>query len=85
MLHFKQQILAVSISTKIISCELKIHSNSSAVCGRASSATPRVVGGKKATPYNYPWMVVIFGTTKIHCSGTLINDRYILTAGHCSR
>ncbi|KAF2893317.1 hypothetical protein ILUMI_12873 [Ignelater luminosus] len=37
-------------------------------------------------PYVYPWIakiVVVYAGRPITCTGTLINDRYLLTAQHC--
>ncbi|KAJ4432275.1 hypothetical protein ANN_20893 [Periplaneta americana] len=43
----------------------------------------RIVGGTVTSPHLYPWMVAILNNGKLHCGGSIINDRYILTAGHC--
>jgi len=46
----------------------------------------RIVGGIHAKPHSWPWvaglMSVESGPT-IHCGGSLINKRWIVTAGHC--
>ncbi|XP_046417491.1 transmembrane protease serine 9-like [Neodiprion fabricii] len=43
----------------------------------------RIVGGVISVPHTFPWVAAIFNRGSLHCGGTLINDRYILTAGHC--
>ncbi|XP_055641870.1 phenoloxidase-activating factor 3-like [Toxorhynchites rutilus septentrionalis] len=53
-------------------------------CGRAS--LQKVAFGKKAPLYRYPWMALLQtydGT--FSCGGTLIAERYVLTAAHCDR
>ncbi|XP_050693131.1 trypsin II-P29-like [Eriocheir sinensis] len=51
-------------------------------CGTPNRG-PRVVGGGYTAPHEYPWLVAFTYGKKLYCSGTLINDRYVLTAAHC--
>ena len=47
-----------------------------------------IVGGETAGQGQFPWSALIqvtsdqFGLDKM-CAGTLVRDRFILTAGHC--
>lgn len=34
-------------------------------------------------PNQYPWMVRLYYGRTLYCGGSLLNDRYVLTAGHC--
>jgi len=51
----------------------------------------KIVGGELALIKEYPWTVGILrkgflgfgGSSKPFCGGTLVNDRYIVTASHC--
>ncbi|EEB17571.1 conserved hypothetical protein [Pediculus humanus corporis] len=52
-------------------------------CGRRYDIGSRVIGGEETQPNEYPWAVAIFRKGKIFCGGSLINDKYVLTAGHC--
>lgn len=53
-------------------------------CGHSNEGiSNRIVGGVLATPHIFPWVAAIFDRGSLHCGGALINDRYILTAGHC--
>ncbi|KAF5293940.1 hypothetical protein FQA39_LY13645 [Lamprigera yunnana] len=55
-------------------------------CG-ASKTIDYIVGGAKTLLFEYPWMALLGYKegegVKFKCSGTIINDRYILTAAHC--
>ncbi|CAG9565298.1 unnamed protein product [Danaus chrysippus] len=47
----------------------------------------RIIGGRVAKIYEFPWMALISYNTReglqFLCGGSIINSRYILTAGHC--
>ncbi|KAH8278886.1 hypothetical protein KR018_010776, partial [Drosophila ironensis] len=51
----------------------------------------RIVGGTNTTLWEFPWMVLLqykklsSGALTFNCGGSLINSRYVLTAGHCLR
>jgi secreted trypsin-like serine protease len=55
------------------------------VCGR-QAVTPirtRIVGGQKAVPYSWPWLVSLQFDGNHFCGGTLIDEYHVLTAAHC--
>ncbi|KAI5712689.1 hypothetical protein M8J75_010471 [Diaphorina citri] len=45
----------------------------------------RIVGGWTTEVNEYPWVVALEQAGKFFCGGTLISDRYVLTAAHCVR
>merc|ERR1719309_211059 len=58
-------------------------------CGISTpSSQARILGGTDAGYGQFPWTARITvtgdGLHKV-CAGTLVHDRYILTAGHCVR
>ncbi|KAJ9579980.1 hypothetical protein L9F63_004363 [Diploptera punctata] len=53
-------------------------------CGQMGDKVEnRIIGGEVIKPHLYPWMVAILRNGKLHCGGSIINDKYVLTAGHC--
>lgn len=54
-------------------------------CGLAADnlgAQERIVGGREAGFGSFPWQAYIrVGSSR--CGGSLINERHVITAGHC--
>ncbi|KAG5671026.1 hypothetical protein PVAND_001244 [Polypedilum vanderplanki] len=51
-------------------------------CGERNDES-RIVGGNTAMINSYPWMARLSYFNRFYCGGSLINDRYVLTAAHC--
>ncbi|XP_076066871.1 phenoloxidase-activating factor 1-like [Oratosquilla oratoria] len=58
-------------------------------CGK-SSTDGRIHGGDEAAPGQFPWMALLgsagsgSNNPSFFCGGSIITDRYILTASHCN-
>ncbi|XP_071743980.1 transmembrane protease serine 11A [Lepeophtheirus salmonis] len=82
----KSLILVFCLSVLETSCEKPYPRERDCKCGK-EDVSSRIIGGTKASQ-NYPWIIQIFvevpETTDTNlCSGTIISNKYVLTAGHC--
>lgn len=62
------------------------------MCGVADFISDKIIGGTTAKIREFPWMVIIYYesnhinyTSGYYCGGSLITERYVLTAAHCLR
>ena len=73
----------------------KTHKNRAAlasscpITGHDHLLAVRIVGGLEAKIGEYPWLALIgyavgeHGNIQYRCGGSLIGDKYVLTAAHC--
>lgn len=55
-------------------------------CGRPRYTTrARIIGGRRSDRGAHPWQVMLWNKLngKHFCGGTLISDRWVVTAAHC--
>ncbi|XP_071523261.1 uncharacterized protein [Panulirus ornatus] len=55
-------------------------------CGRrprAVSHRARIVGGSNSGPGSWPWHAALYKEGEYQCGATLINHRWLVSAGHC--
>ncbi|KAJ8682241.1 hypothetical protein QAD02_018033 [Eretmocerus hayati] len=51
-------------------------------CGLRNEGS-RILGGETTMTNEFPWQVRLLYMNTFYCGGTLINDRYVITAAHC--
>lgn len=62
--------------------EPKVTFNDNCRCGQKGSN--RIVGGVQTGVNEWPWQAALMLRDSQFCGGSLINDRYVLTAAHCT-
>ena len=77
---------AVITSVVKAECGRSIY-NASSCSELSSSASDRIVGGAVSRPHAHPWLAflqICDADECVMCGGTLINRRWVVTAGHCA-
>ena len=87
------RVLYVSVSVHtcmrscVCMCTTRDGAANSRQCGRPEIQphldSHRIVGGQEAVQGGWPWQVSLRLSGRHMCGGTLIDDRWVLTASHC--
>uniref|UniRef100_A0A8D0GVC9 Peptidase S1 domain-containing protein n=1 Tax=Sphenodon punctatus TaxID=8508 RepID=A0A8D0GVC9_SPHPU len=48
-----------------------------------SARINRIIGGAKCPENTHPWLVLLYYFDEYYCSGTLLNEEWVVTAAHC--
>ncbi|XP_063599168.1 trypsin epsilon-like [Penaeus indicus] len=62
--------------------EPRVNFDDTCRCGQ--KAASRIVGGTTTGVNEWPWQAALMYGSQQFCGGSLINDRYVLTAAHCT-
>uniref|UniRef100_A0A8C6E5R9 Serine protease 48 n=1 Tax=Moschus moschiferus TaxID=68415 RepID=A0A8C6E5R9_MOSMO len=81
-IYFSGIILIIYFSKEQDNRTFTFLSPLSLVCGRPVYSG-RVVGGKDAAATRWPWQVSLKLSNSHICGGSLVSDRWIVTAAHC--
>lgn len=75
--------MALLVAT-LLFCSIGLQSApaAAAACGRQELHT-RIFGGTNAVPGEWPWHVTLSFKGKPNCGGSLISEKWLLTAAHC--
>ncbi|XP_065200851.1 clotting factor G beta subunit-like isoform X2 [Planococcus citri] len=77
-------ILAFFREISSIANDSELYSNfSDSSCGKYFEKYSRIVGGSKAAPNEFPWIVSIKHRGSHICGGVIVNKKWVITAAHC--
>lgn len=79
---FGIELFRMKLLFHLLLCALSISIAFGCKCG-IESGSKRIIGGRVSRPLRYPWMAGILVQDSTFCGGSLISDRFILTAAHC--
>lgn len=76
--------LFVNIETIASSTIYSCNRNSSCGCSTTETiVSARIVGGELAPNHAWGWAVALYRSRAFICTGSLLNDRFAVTAAHC--
>lgn len=80
---YRLGIMAVLVSI-IVTPNLLMAEEQSTVLIEDQIVAPQIVGGIEATPYEFPWQILLtYSGLSASCGGSIIHESWILTAAHC--
>ncbi|KAL7646391.1 UNVERIFIED_CONTAM: hypothetical protein RMT77_003304 [Armadillidium vulgare] len=83
MLNFNYKVFTKFCIVILFLNEMLWKSDAGCKCGKKYFIDPRIARGDITANHEYPWQVAIYNFESFICSGSLINNLYVLTAAHC--
>ncbi|XP_043558318.1 serine protease 56 [Chiloscyllium plagiosum] len=83
------RILLCSQTDNMKSLNSMLKSERKVTCGQKATTTNhtvamgRIVGGNRAAPGSWPWLVLLKLNGNVMCGGVLVQHSWIITAAHC--
>ncbi|CAK9294624.1 unnamed protein product [Gordionus sp. m RMFG-2023] len=72
-----------NIEQQVDSCDGKGSSSASSYDRRKPQRVANIIHGTTASPHTWPWQVALLKYGKLKCGGSMISQRWIVTAAHC--
>lgn len=81
------QVKISIVSFRIVVGIINIHVDpciGSAIPPRVDDPSPFIVGGFETSVEDNPWQIALLLYSSLRCGGSIISDRWILSAAHCT-